>query len=65
MPGFACADELGHGIPGGEEFDFVVAERCVGDRPVHVVEVEVVDLEVGEGGGEAGLDVFGAMAWGC
>ena len=25
VAGFACADELGHGVPGGEEFDFVVA----------------------------------------
>jgi hypothetical protein len=29
-----------------------------------VVEVEVGELEVGEGGGEAGFDVFGAVAGG-
>ena len=29
---------------------------------MHVVEVEVAELEVGEGGGEAGFDVFGAVA---
>ena len=65
VAGFACADECGHGVPGGEEFDFVVVEVGVGDGPVHVVEVEVVELEVGEGGGEAGFDVFGAVAMGC
>lgn len=62
VPGFPCADEFGHGVPGGEEFDFVVAEVRVGDGPVHVVEVEVVELEVGEGCGEACFNVFGAVA---
>lgn len=65
VAGFACADERGHGIPRGEKFDFVMVEVGVGHGPVHVVEVEVVELEVGEGGGEAGLDVFGAVAGGC
>lgn len=65
VPGFAQADELGHGVPCGEEFDFVLAEGSVGDRPVHVVEVEMVELEVGEGGGEACFDVFWAVARGC
>lgn len=36
VAGFAFLDELGHGIPGVEVFDFV-AESCVCDRPVHVV----------------------------
>lgn len=62
MPGFAFAHELDHGVPGLEELDFVVAEGRVGYGPVHVVEVEVGELEVGEGGGEAGGDVFGAVA---
>ena len=62
VPGFAFAHELDHGVPGLEEFDFVGAEGRVGYGPVHVVEVEVGELEVGEGGGEAGGDVFGAVA---
>lgn len=62
VPGFAFAHELDHRVPGFEEFDFVVAEGRVGYRPVHVVEIEVGELEVGEGGGEAGGDVFGAVA---
>jgi hypothetical protein len=45
-----------------EELDFVVAEGGVGYGPVHVVEVEVGELEVREGGGEAGGDVFGTVA---
>jgi hypothetical protein len=40
----------------------VVAEGGIGYGPVHVVEVEVVELEVGEGDGETGCDVFGAVA---
>lgn len=65
VPGFACADERGHCIPGGEVFNLVVVEVSVGYGPVHVAEVEVVELEVGKGGGEAGFDVFGAVAGGC
>ena len=62
VEGFATAHELGHGGPSIEEFDFVMSQGGVGDGPVHVVEVEVGELEVGEGGGEAGGDVFGAVA---
>ena len=61
---FACAYEFGHRVPCGEEFNLVVAEGRVGDGPVHVVEVEMVELEVGEGGGEAGFDIFGAVTGG-
>ena len=61
MPGFAFLDELGHGCPGVEVFDFLVAEGCVGDGPVHVVKVKVVNLEIREGGVDAFLDVLAAM----
>jgi hypothetical protein len=60
VAGFALLDELGHRGPGVEVFDFV-AESCVGDGPVHVVKVEVVKLEVREGGVDAFLDVLATM----
>ena len=64
VPGSAAVRESGHGGPGGEEFDFVGAESGGGDGPVHVVEVEVGELEVGEGCCEGGGGVFGAVAGG-
>ena len=53
---------MGHGVPGGEVFDFVVAEGGVADGPVHVVKVEVGDLKIGESDVDALFDVFGAVA---
>jgi hypothetical protein len=61
VPGFALFDELGHGGPGVEVLDSV-AEGCVGDGPVHVVQVKVVELEVGKGGVDSLFNVFAAMA---
>jgi hypothetical protein len=49
------------GGPGVKVFDFAT-KGCVGDRPVHVVKVEVVKLEVFEGGVDAFFDVLGAVA---
>jgi hypothetical protein len=61
VAGLALEDQLGHGGPGVKVLDFVT-EGCVGDRPVHVVKVEVVELEVFEGGVDAFFDVLGAVA---
>jgi hypothetical protein len=60
---FAFEDQLGHGGPGIEILDFV-AEGCVGDWPVHVVEVQVVELEVFESDVDAFFDVLGVVAVG-
>jgi hypothetical protein len=61
VAGFAFEDQLGHGGPGIEVLDFV-AESCVGDGPVHVVKVELVELEVFEGDVDAFFDVLRAVA---
>lgn len=62
MAGLGLLDEQGHGVPGREVFDFVVSQGGVAYGPVHVIEVEVGQLQVGKGDVDAFFDVFATMA---
>ena len=65
MTGLAFFEEQAHGGPGIAVLDAITAQGGLGDRPVHVVEIEVADAKFLEGGVDTSLGSVSAVAAQC